>query len=94
MRTEPITCVRLGDTVTPNPDHAWVYCGTEKEAVMNAPRTGTVIEVPMAAEQDGNGLGTVRVRWNSLTARPLMPHRAEHWHHTDLLLAVVSEGAA
>lgn len=80
----PISQIAIGDLVTPNLEHSWVYNGTEKEAAMSAARTGTVIELDWASARNGTGL--VRVRWNSLTDTPLLEHRAVMWIHTDQML--------
>ena len=72
----------IGDRVTPNPKTAWVHEGTEFEAIMSQPRSGTVVAVPWATHHTGRG--TLRVRWESMTPQPLK--RPETWTHTDLVM--------
>jgi len=72
----------VGDRVKTNLDHAWVYAGTERESLMSLERNGTVVQVPL--ETQAQGYGTVLVRWESLTSKPLK--RSEFWTHTDLIV--------
>ena len=76
----------VGDTVTPNLEHSWVFVGTEFEPLMSAVRTGTITVVPWAVGHFGTG--TVRVVWKSMSNQPLLPHRAAMWVHTDLIRPV------
>ena len=79
---DPVSGWKVGDRVTPNPDRAWVHDGTEFQEIMNKPRLGTVISVPPATRDAG--IGTLLVRWESLTRQPLK--RAEYWTHSSLVV--------
>ena len=79
------TCAwKVGDVVTPDLEHSWVYVGTEWEDLMSKPRKGVVVEVPMSVTAQGHG--TVLVQWESLTKTPLK--RPLKWTSTGLVRRV------
>lgn len=55
----------VGDRVKNDPENAWLYCGSNWGNKMKKQRSGTIVEVPMATREAGEG--TLLVKWDSLT---------------------------
>ena len=71
----------VGDKVTTNLEHAWIYVGTERECLMGKLRAGTVVRVPECTNRDGSG--TLLIEWESLTPVPLK--KPTWWTHSDMI---------
>lgn len=73
----------VGDRVATNLDHAWLWRGTEAEGLMGKARSGTVVELPWAYRH--HGIGTIRVRWDSLTGSDNSGDNWLRWVHSNLI---------
>lgn len=72
-----------GERVRFRTEVAHIYDDSEWGEKLSKPRLGTIIEVPWAAANTGEG--TVLVEWDSLTGPKADPVKWQHWHHTDNL---------
>lgn len=82
---------KVGDRVRNLPEHSWVRHGSAWSDKMALPRQGTIIEVPMAARDAGEG--TLLVEWDSLGAAKTSTDNWRMWIHSSFI-APVEEVAA
>lgn len=76
--------IEVGQVVRNRLDRAWIYAGTKHAKRMARERTGTIVEVPLFARE--NGFGTVRVRWDSLSGVSNASDDWCMWVHTNGLI--------
>jgi hypothetical protein len=78
-----MTNLAIGQRVKTKPGIARLYEGTPWEAKFQAPRGGTIEQVPWFARQ--NGYGTLYVRFDSLTGSNADDANWCRWMHSDRL---------
>lgn len=74
---------KVGDRVRNKPELANLYDGTTWAEKLSKPRTGTVVEVPLAIRTSSDGHGTLFIKWDSLTGAPNDDERLwSRWMHS------------
>ena len=87
--TAPVQEWQVGERVASRPEFAHLYEGTSWAQKLALPRMGTIIEVPWATRNVGEG--TVLVDWDSLTGEKGEPKNWQRWMWTGFIGKTVTD---
>ena len=81
-----MTALQSGMTVRTKPEHAWVFGDSPWQEKLAMEREGVIVHAPMCARE--TGVGTIQVRWQSLTSQAGDPDNWTMWIDSRLVEVV------